>query len=143
VTSFVLDASVAARWMLPARGELLRPEAFRLLDAYGAGEVHLLVPDIFWAECGNIAWKAVRQQRLTRPDAEIAMASMTSRGIPTVSSAKLLEEAVSIALDFGRSVYDCLYVALAVRSKTQLITADERLANAMAARFPVKWLGAF
>ncbi len=143
MTSFVLDASVAAKWMLPAKGEPLRLEAFRLLDAYGAGEVHLLVPDIFWAECGNVAWKAVRQQRLTRPDAEMAIASMTRRNIPTMSSAKLLEEAVSIALDFGCAVYDCLYVALAVQSKRPLITADERLANATAARFPVKWLGAF
>jgi predicted nucleic acid-binding protein len=29
-----------------------------------------------------------------------------------------------------------------VQSKCDLITADERLANALAARFPVKWLGA-
>ena len=42
-----------------------------------------------------------------------------------------------------RAVYDCLYVALAVQSKSDLVTADERLANALAARFPVKWLGAF
>jgi len=34
-------------------------------------------------------------------------------------------------------------VALAVREKVELITADERLANALAARFPVRWLGAF
>ena len=61
MTSFVLDASVAAKWMLPAKDELLRPEAYRLLDAYGAGEVSLVVPDVFWAECGNIVWKAVRQ----------------------------------------------------------------------------------
>jgi predicted nucleic acid-binding protein len=43
---------------------------------------------------------------------------------------------------FDRTVYDSLYVALAVHSKTQLITADERLANSLAAHFPVKWLGA-
>jgi predicted nucleic acid-binding protein len=29
-----------------------------------------------------------------------------------------------------------------MQSKSELITADERLANALAARFPVKWLGA-
>jgi len=54
----------------------------------------------------------------------------------------LFSEALQIALTHDRSVYDCLYVALAVQSKTEWITADERLANALAARLPVKWLGA-
>jgi predicted nucleic acid-binding protein len=54
-----------------------------------------------------------------------------------------LPEALPIAFNVGRSVYDCLYVAVAVQSETQFITADERLANALAARLPVKWLGAF
>jgi len=53
-----------------------------------------------------------------------------------------LNRAFQIATDHGRTVYDSLYVALAVQAKTHLITADERLANALAARFPVKWLGA-
>jgi predicted nucleic acid-binding protein len=143
MTSFVLDASVAAKWMLPAQGELLRTEAFRLLDAYGAGEVNLVVPDIFWAECGNIVWKAVWQKRLDQATAQLELHSLMRRDIPTISSLHLLQEAVTIAFDFGRSVYDCLYVALAAQAKKQLITADERLANALAARFPVKWLGAF
>jgi predicted nucleic acid-binding protein len=142
MTSFVLDASVAAKWMLPAKEELLRPEAFRLLDAYGSGDVNLIVPDVFWAECGNIVWKAVRQRRLDRVGAEQAIVSLMRRNIPTIPSLELLQKAVSIAFDFDRAVYDCLYVALAVESKKQLITADERLANALAARFPVKWLGA-
>jgi hypothetical protein len=57
--------------------------------------------------------------------------------------ANRLPEALPIAFNVGRSVYDCLYVAIAVQSETQFITADERLANALAARLPVKWRGAF
>jgi predicted nucleic acid-binding protein len=38
--------------------------------------------------------------------------------------------------------YDGLYVSLAVASKATLVTADERMANALAAHFPVRWLGA-
>jgi predicted nucleic acid-binding protein len=143
VRSFVLDANVAAKWILSPEGELLRLEALRLLDAYAAGEVNLVVPDIFWAECADTVWKAVRQRRLDRSVAELAIESLTRRNIPTVPSRELLSEAVSIALDFGRSFYDCFYVALASQTKKELITADEALANALAARFPVKWLGAF
>lgn len=141
--SFVLDASVAAKWMLPAKGEPLRSEAYRVLDAYATGQVGLVVPDIFWGECGNIVWKAVRQQRFSQDDAKFALSSMIDRGISTVPTTRILSEAVEIALDFGRPVYDCLYVALAAQSRKDLITADERLVNALGARFPVKWLGAF
>ena len=143
MTSFVLDASVGAKWMLPAKDEPLRPEAYRLLDAYESGNVNLIVPDIFWAECGNMLWKAVFRQRLARDEAERAMLLLTRRNLPTVPSLRLVRVAMPIAFDHDRSVYDCLYVALAVESKRDLITADEHLANALAARFPVKWLGAF
>lgn len=143
MTSLALDASVAAKWMLPARNEQLGAEAYRILDGYASGEFDLLVPDVFWAECGNVLWKGVRQGRLSSADAETALTSMLRRDFRTFSSAKLLPNALTIAFSYGRAVYDCLYVALAVESKTQLITADERLANALAAHFPVKWLGAF
>jgi hypothetical protein len=53
----------------------------------------------------------------------------------------LLVEAFAIATAFERAVYDTLYVALAVNSKSQIVTADERLATALAAHLPVKWLG--
>ena len=127
--------------MLPADDEPLRAEAFRVRDAYGAGEIDLLVPDVFWAECGNILWKAVRRGRLSRVDAESALDSMMRREFRTFPSAQLLPAALPIAFQFGRAVYDCLYVALAMQSKTEMITADERLANALATHLPVKWLG--
>jgi len=52
----------------------------------------------------------------------------------------VLDEAFSIVATFDRSFYDSLYVALAVRLKAELVTAGERLAKALAAHLPVKWL---
>jgi predicted nucleic acid-binding protein len=66
---------------------------------------------------------------------------MKDRNLPTVPSLELLEAAFGIANAFQRTVYDSLYVALAISSKAQLLTADERLARALAATLPVKWLG--
>jgi predicted nucleic acid-binding protein len=141
VTTAVLDASVAAKWAFPAAGETLVEQAVRLLRSYAHGEIRLIVPDIFWAEFGNISWKGVRQGRWSRALAEKAVSAMLARQFPTVLSAGLLSSAFVIAINFERSVSDSLYVALAVSSKAPLITADERLANALAAHFPVKWLG--
>jgi predicted nucleic acid-binding protein len=143
VTGVVLDASVAAKWALPARHEQLRPQAFDLLDRYLNKEIEFLVPDVFWTEIAHVLWKAVRQRRQSRADAHDALAEIIARNFFTVASIELLPEALSISLSFDQAVYDCLYIALARRTSMQLITADERLANAMAARFPVKWLGAF
>jgi len=142
MTLVVVDASVAAKWFLPARGETLVDEAFHLLRRYAKGELQLVVPDLFWAELANIFWKAIRQRRWQKPAAERALASLDARKLPTVSSRSLLDVAFAIATAFDRSVYDALYVALAVHSKTEFVTADEKLANALAAQWPVKWLGA-
>ena len=137
----VPDASVAAKWFLGG-GETLVEEALDLLRQYSAGHLRLVVPDLFWAELGNILWTAARQGRCSREAQHEAVQSMLAHKIPTVPSAHLLAEAVSIATAFNRTVYDSFYVALAVAIRAPFITADERLANALAAHLPVKWLGA-
>ncbi len=141
MSRFVVDASVAAKWFLPAAGETLTDEALELLRRYTNGQIRLIVPDLFWAEFANILWKAVRQGRWTKSAADAAIAAMMDRNLPTVPSLTLLEKAFVLATTFDRSVYDSLYVALAINSKAQLVTADERLARALAAHLPVKWLG--
>lgn len=140
--TLVIDASVAAKWFLPPAHETLSSEALDLLKQYAAGQLRFLVPDLFWTEIGNIFWKAARLGRWTHKDAEDALRAIRDRRIPTVSTAMLVEDALSLGIAFGRTVYDSLYVALALTSKTHLVTADERLANALAAHLPVKWLGA-
>jgi predicted nucleic acid-binding protein len=142
LTTLVLDASVAVKWAIPAAMEPLAAESLRLLKRYSDGEIEFLVPDVFWAEVANVLWKGARLGRWSRIDAEQALQDMQARDFATVPSLHLLPEALKIAFAFDRGVYDCLYAALAAEAKSDLITADERLANALAARFPVKWLGA-
>jgi predicted nucleic acid-binding protein len=141
VNLYVPDASVAAKWFLPETQERLVPEARRILEGYAEGSIGLLVPDLFWAEIGNICWKAVRIGRMSRSAAEEALANLAGQGFRTSPSMPLLEDAFAIASDFKRTVYDAIYVALAVASNRIFVTADERLANALAAYFPVRWLG--
>jgi predicted nucleic acid-binding protein len=142
LNQFVLDASVGLKWALPSTSEPLVPESLQLLQQYAKGNIDFLVPDIFWAEISNVLWKGFRHRRWSRSFSEQIAAEMRDQNFPTVSSLALMTDALKIALTYDRSVYDCLYLALAVQSKSQMITADERLANAVAAYLPVKWLGA-
>ena len=64
-------------------------------------------------------------------------------GLATTMTGSLLDDAMSIAMVAQGSVYDSLYVALAMHLNTELITADERLVNAVGAYFPVRWLGRY
>lgn len=138
--TLVLDASVAAKWFLPAAGEKFADEALRLLHLHATGELRFIVPDLFWPEFGNILWKAVRQRRCSRAVAEAAVSSLRDRRFPTFSSLDFLVEAFTIAVNFDRTLYDAVYIALAIAANSELVTADERLVNAVAAYLPVKWL---
>jgi predicted nucleic acid-binding protein len=139
----VLDASVAVLWAVPSPSSQLTESALRLLRSYVDREVEFAVPDLFWAETANALCKGVRQRRWMREDAQEAVADLTAYNFDTVPSLLLMEQALPIALNSAISLYDSLYVALALQAKSDLVTADERLANALAARFPVKWLGGF
>jgi predicted nucleic acid-binding protein len=142
VNTFVVDASVGAKWASPALIEPLADRADRLLRNYVEGSIQFLVPDLFWLEIGSVLWKAARRGEITRALAQRGLEAMLNRDFPTVSSQPVLPNAFEIAADFGRTVYDSTYVAVAVAAGAELITADERLVNALGSRFPVRWLGA-
>ena len=140
MTALVLDASVAAKWFLPRAGEPLAEEAVALLRRYAEGAIQLTVPDLFWAELGNILWKAVRAGRIPEKAATEALTGILGYALPTVGGRELSEDALAIALSTGRTVYDAMYVALAVQRGCTFVTADERLVNSLATHWPVRWL---
>lgn len=141
MTTVVLDASIAVKWAIPAK-EPLKDESCRLLKGYVDGDIDFIVPDIFWAEIGSVMCNGARRGRWSRSDAESITADMRARDFRSVPSHMLLPEALKISFRYERSIYDSLYAALALEFKSTLITADKRLANALAAHLPVKWLGA-
>ncbi|HEY1464541.1 MAG TPA: type II toxin-antitoxin system VapC family toxin [Terriglobales bacterium] len=138
-----MDASVAAKWCLSPQWENYSAQAVELLASVTSGNTQVFVPDLFFAEMGNILWKAVRKQKISSNGAFAALHLLRELDLFVFPTADLTAQALEIALQHNRTVYDCLYVALAVRSSTDFITADEKLANALAAYLPVKWLGVF
>jgi predicted nucleic acid-binding protein len=93
--------------------------------------------------CALCGWKAAKWGTITSALAESALNAILIRDFPAVPSRAFLEEACKIASSFERTVYDSVYVAIAAATGRDLITADERLVNALGSRFPVRWLGAY
>ncbi len=120
----VVDASVAVKWFLP---EIHAEEALRLLSP---GLV-LLIPDLLYSEVGNILWKRVRSGEITPDEASALLQVLGDLPLVVHPSWPLVMSAMEIACNTGRTVYDSLYVALAVRENALLVTADERLYNAL------------
>ena len=141
MTYLVVDASVAIKWLPPFQQEPLASEADKLLDRWEQGTVELIAPDLIWTEIANAHWRAVRRNKCSNGDAQASLAIMHEQELPTVPSEPLIDLALRIALQHGRTAYDSLYVALAVTLKSELVTADEKLANALSGYFPVTWLG--
>ena len=53
--------------------------------------------------------------------------------VETVSTRGLVADAQALAITTGLTVYDAMYLTLAVRLKTELITANDRLSRLVAA----------
>jgi predicted nucleic acid-binding protein len=142
MNAWILDASVAAKWFLPPGDETLVEEALSILTEFGSGRCRLMVPDLFWAEMSNILWKAARTGRITRRIAQEATDELLALNLETRTSKALAGDALRLALAYDRPVCDSIYVALSVITARPLLTADERLVNALGHKFPVRWLGA-
>lgn len=128
MTSYVIDASVAAKWFFP---EEHSTEARSLLD----GELQRLAPDFILIEFANAAVKHTRRGDVTQNYARGASARLPAM-LNLQDTPPLVAAALELALAFDRSVYDSLYVALALLLNCQLVTADRRLYNALASAFP-------
>lgn len=120
----IVDCSVAVKWYV---AEQHSEFASRLLD--GSHELH--APDLFFPEFGNTLWKKHRLGELTQTETRSILRALCRVPLETHSSELLLEAAVEMALHTDRSVYDSLYVALAMLLDCPFVTADQRLVSAL------------
>ena len=122
----VVDTSVAVKWYVPEPGAE-HAVALRL-----AGN-DLVAPELLIAELGNVLWKKVRRGELDGAEAaEIADAFVRACPLRLRPSLPYAALALDLALRFERSVYDTLFLAVAVAEGGSYVTADERLVHALA-----------
>ena len=141
--NLVMDASVLIKFYVP---EILSDRAERLLAKVEKKDIDLLAPDLIYPEAGNILWKKQRLKELTRSEVEEITDAILSLPLKMEASKPLLPLALDIAIACGITVYDAIYVSLAKVYETTMITADRKLADALAKtdlKDSVTWLGSY
>jgi len=125
----VLDASFAVAWVA---GELEESAAIReFSEKLLAGTLQAHAPELFIAETTNALWKSIRRGLRTLDDGMEMFSNLMDAQIELHRHRELATPALDLALRRNISVYDALYVALAVREVLPLFTADSRLAAAV------------
>lgn len=129
---YVLDASVGLCWVMP------RPLSFKALqlrDDYRKSIHELIAPAHFPGEIASAATKAERQKIIPVGDARRLIADVLNTPPILFSLDPLFYRAVEISSQTRTGFYDCLYVALAEQENCELVTADDKLINALQGRF--------
>ena len=76
--AFVVDSSVAAKWLPPLNNEPLASEARALLTDWTRGKIELSVPDLLLIEVANVLWKAAWSGRCKPAEARAALKILIS-----------------------------------------------------------------
>ncbi|RMF90486.1 MAG: PIN domain-containing protein [Methanobacteriota archaeon] len=131
----VVDASVAAKWFLE---EEHSDHAAALRTDYVDGTVDILVPDIFPYEVLNALKYSGDFGRIELEKAWEVLENYQLLHLPLPG-----REAVAAAFEYGVTIYDAAYLAVAKEEDATLYTADEKLLEKIGDAAPVKHISGY
>ena len=120
MNTYVIDASVAAKWFF---NEEHSDSARRVLSQ----ENRLHAPDLILLEMDGLLCKRLRRREITSGEASEIRKTFYKLPIHKHHFVILLDPAYEIANQVGCSIYDAVYLALAVLLKARMATADSKL----------------
>lgn len=131
----VVDAGILIAAVYP---ETFTSQAKTLLKHLRKSQTALYAPTLMRYELIAVARKAVYQARITAEEGRIARDQLLSYPVTLY-----MDDGYELAEEFNRpTAYDAQYLALAERLGCEFWTTDERMFNAVNAKFTnIRWLG--
>ena len=133
IPAVVLDASVAAAWLLPDEAS---EASRRVYVRMRRGSLVLHAPELWLWECGNIIASGVKRRRFAPDDALLTWSVLDAIRVRVEvanPAPAQIRAALVLALDHGLSLYDAAYLWLAKSLSLPLLTADRPLGRAASA----------
>ncbi len=127
---FVLDNSVAMRWILETSKKMDQKYADEVLNSLLAGEA--LVPNFWHLEVVNVLLGAEKKLEINAIESEQFISQLDNLPIlvdPNTSQ-QAFSRIIALARIYNLSSYDASYLELAIRTGLPLATLDKQLINA-------------
>lgn len=121
---YVIDASLAIKWFIPEIHSEVALQINRL-------QAQLHVPAFIQLEIGSVLTKKIRRDELTEAEGDVILKEFTRLPLRYHSDGQIFHAAYKLALVTRRSLYDCLYLALAEAINGPVITADRKFYMAL------------
>ena len=127
MTALVVDASVAAVWLLEDEDHPIAEAAYQYVESSDA-----IVPQIWQFEIRNILITSARRRRISIDDVESLLTVVDELGMSTDHEPDF-HATMQLALTHNLTFYDALYLELAIRRDAQVATLDSDLVRAATA----------
>jgi len=123
--SFVVDASVAARFVLK---EEHHKQTETVLTDYKESKIELFAPPIIMSEVGNAIRKAYGRGLIGEEEAKDGYSNFISLGLTLIQPGPDdLREILKTAMERRVSFYDAEYLFTSIKVGAPLLTADDAL----------------
>ena len=130
--AFVLDNSIAMRWLLNDRDAATQDYARRVLELLEQGDT-AIVPNLWALEAANVITKGLYKGTIMQADASQFLGFLDELDIEvdTLTHERALGATLHLANQYHLSSYDAAYLELALRKGLMLATVDQNLAEAL------------
>jgi predicted nucleic acid-binding protein len=119
----VFDASALAKVLLAEDGSIAAKSYFMDTES-------VIVPDLLYSEVGNVLYKKFRAGEILADELVFLTSAFQELSLIVHATWEFLPQAIDLAIRMQHnSVYDCIYLALAISCKSPLLTADKAFAE--------------
>ncbi|PIN89382.1 PIN domain nuclease [Candidatus Pacearchaeota archaeon CG10_big_fil_rev_8_21_14_0_10_34_76] len=117
----VIDASVVVKIFAKEDNS---KKAFEIVESYANEKISIIVPDLIFMEVLNaLRYKNIESNRLKKVNTDLWNFQFEIAYLDEF----LMRKAVEISVEYGFSIYDSIYAALAQMHGAELITEDSKL----------------
>ncbi|MFO7876821.1 MAG: type II toxin-antitoxin system VapC family toxin [Desulfovermiculus sp.] len=121
----IIDTSALLRLFVPDGAVPDGLEEF--FHGVNQGQHCALAPQLLIAEAGNVIWKYMRSGILTSEEGKAIFQDIINMPVRLVGHKDLAKHSLDLAEKHNLTVYDSLFIALALEQGGVLFTADQKM----------------